>query len=142
MQHRVAPAVSWLPIVALLLLAALPGCQKKISTDSIAFITPARVGEQIAKDPDKHLVLDARDPQAFQEGHLPGARRISVPDIDPNKRDPLWERYRSIVVYGENPGSLAAEAVTKRLMSAGYGQVYLMDGGFDAWKSSGRPVQD
>jgi len=135
--ERILPLVSTLAMVLL-----LPGgCQRKISTDSIDFVTPARMGEQIAKDPSKHLILDARPAEAFMEGRIPGAQRISLPEIDTAKLNPEWERYSSIVVYGDNPGSLAAEAVTKRLMSIGYERVYLLDGGFDAWKAGGRPIQ-
>lgn len=142
MTHRVFPAgITFRMSAIALAFAALTGCQQKVSTSTIAFVSPAKVSEQLAKDPSKHLILDARNPEAFMEGRIPGARRITVPEIDSRTRNPNWERFGSIVVYGENPGSLAAEAVTKRLMTAGYEQVYLLDGGFDAWVASGRPVQ-
>ncbi len=135
--RRPTPAAT----LALTLALLLPACSTKVSTNSIEPIAPARVGELVGSKPHETLLLDARTPEAFQAGRLPGARRVALPDIDPIKRNPDWERFATIVVYGENPGSLAAEAVTKRLLSVAYERVYLLEGGFAAWQSAGLPVE-
>lgn len=46
-----------------------------------------------------------------------------------------------IIVYGQNPGSGAAMALSKRLLAAEIGTVRLMEDGFSRWKDSGLPIQ-
>ncbi len=87
------------------------------------------------------LLLDVRTADAYAAGHLPGARNIRLPQIDPKEKDPDLDRYKTIIVYDQNRGSASGMAVAKRLLIADYDDVRLFEEGFDAWKRAGLPVE-
>lgn len=87
------------------------------------------------------LVVDARSSAEFEAGHIPGARNMRLPDVPEEGRDPALERYKMIIVYGEDPGSATANALAKRLMGAGYKHVRFFGGGMQSWRAAGLPVE-
>ncbi len=125
---------------ALLAASSLMACQGKVSDDSISYLRAGDLAQRIERSPEKNLVIDARSPEEFAAGHIPGARHMSLTDFDPDKPDPELARYSAIIVYGENPASGVARAMTKRLLAARLTDVYLLEGGMAAWRSSGAPV--
>ena len=105
---------------------------------------------------DAPLVLDLRFAEAYAAGHIPTAVHldlfgISLIDTDPAPlRAFLWilehllasrgvAADRPIVVYDEQSGMRAARAFWA-LEYFGHTQTRLLDGGFGAWQSAGRPV--
>lgn len=118
----------------------VPACEKKVSDNNIRLVSVPKLAEWLNEDPERYLVLDARRPPDFQAGHLPGATRIDLSQVDPASPEPSWERYRGFVVYGENAGSARAKALTKRLLQSAYSGVVLLDGGYEAWLRAGQPV--
>lgn len=94
--------------------------------------------EQAIRDAD--LLLDVREPEEFQAGHIPGA--VNIPrgllefklDNDPQ----LAARALDIVLYCKSGGRAALAART--LKELGYLQVHSIAGGFDAWAQAGKPV--
>lgn len=87
---------------------------------------------------DALLLIDPRSERRFAEAHIPGARNIRLPQVDPARdRDPGIERFRAIVVYGDDPASASARAMTKRLLAAGYRGVRLYAGGIKEWIGRG-----
>lgn len=94
--------------------------------------------EQAIRDAD--LLLDVREPEEFQAGHIPGA--VNIPrgllefklDNDPQ----LAARGLDIVLYCKSGGRAALAART--LKELGYLQVHSIAGGFDAWAQAGKPV--
>ncbi len=128
---------------ALLVLAclALASCAKNISDKNVDLIDVQQMAKIHSREAKDVLIIDARSPDAFAAGHIPGARNIRLPQIRENDRDPALERYKRIVIYGQNPGSAPAMALAKRMLAAGYSDVVLFKPGFDAWKSSGMSVE-
>ena len=118
----------------------LPGCETKVSDNDIRLVSVPKLATWLNENPDRYLVLDARRPPDFDQGHIPSARRIDLTDINPQSPDPSWERFRGFVVYGENAGSARAKAITKRLLQASYPGVTLLEGGFESWERAGQPV--
>ena len=86
------------------------------------------------------LILDVRDPVRYAEGHIPSARRVHLPDVDPFEPTTAFAGYSALIVYGENPGSGTAMALAKRLMQARHKNVQLMEEGYERWRSDGHPV--
>ncbi len=115
------------------------GCQNKVDDSRVARVSTAEVARRLEKGANVG-VLDARDAEAFARGHIPGARRIELPEVDPHEPTPSLEGYSSLIVYGQNPGSGTAIALAKRLMQAKHKNVLLMESGFDRWQTEGRPV--
>lgn len=118
----------------------MSGCQGKVSDDSIGYLRSGELARWVEKSPEKYLIIDMRTAEEFAAGHIPSARRMSLPDVDPDKPDPALSRYSAIVVYGEDPGSGVARAMTKRLMQSRLSNVYLLEGGMAAWRSSGGAI--
>jgi len=128
------------------------------------FVTTAWLQEHL-NDPDL-VVVDGswylptlnRDPQAeYLAGHIPGAVRFDI-DAVKDTSSPLPHMLPSpeefarvtgamgisetmtIVVY-DGAGLFAAPRVRWTFQVFGASRVFLLDGGFPAWKAEGRPVE-
>ena len=123
------------------------GCTEKTSDATIKDMPLAELRQHLkdqesSKDKDVVVVLDARSGKEFAAGHIPDARNLTL-DAIPDRKDeldPRLTRYGYRVVYGNDPGSAVAMAVTKRMLGAGYSDVYLFRGGLEEWKRAGLPV--
>ncbi len=118
----------------------LTGCGGKISDRSITVLTVDDLSERLAERGDEVLVLDARDRQSFEAGHVPGARLTRLSEIDVSAENPRFDGYDAIVVYGDDPGSGLARALVKRLLESEHDDVYLLEQGFTGWRTAGGPV--
>lgn len=130
---------------------AMGGCMKSnISDKKIQFVDLPRaveLYEQQQREDDTALFIDARRPDRFAEGHIPGARNMRTPDVDLRYgTDPALERYKHLIVYGENPGTATVNAMAKRLIEVGYNgfvkkRVKVFQGGWEEWEITGLPVE-
>jgi rhodanese-related sulfurtransferase len=83
-------------------------------------------------------VLDMRAQQAFQEGHISGARHFDSGQI-PNAADALKKyKERALIVYCDQ-GSSAAAAV-RQLTRQGFTKVFNLRGGIAAWRAENLPL--
>lgn len=89
----------------------------------------------------KPLVLDVREPDEFQQGHLPSA--INIPrgmlEFRMSQDPSLIDRERSILLYCKTSGRAALAA--NSLKQLGFANVHSVAGGFDAWCSAGFPTE-
>ncbi|HET7678379.1 MAG TPA: molybdopterin-synthase adenylyltransferase MoeB [Candidatus Limnocylindrales bacterium] len=83
--------------------------------------------------------VDVRESDEWQEGHLPGAVHVPRGFLESRIEAFLPERDRPLVLYcaGGTRSALAA----RQLAELGYREVVSMEGGFQQWKSEGRPWQ-
>lgn len=135
-----APRQLHLRRLALLLAAiVLPciGCSSTVSDETVQRITVQDAAQRLASDPQTNLFIDTRSQVEYDTAHIPGARRMQLPDIDPKDPDPALAKYKNLIVYGANPGSAAPMAIAKRLLIAEYGDVFLMEDGFERWLAAG-----
>jgi molybdopterin/thiamine biosynthesis adenylyltransferase/rhodanese-related sulfurtransferase len=81
------------------------------------------------------LILDVRERDEWQEGHVPGAQHLPRGFLELRIESVEPERARPIVVYcaGGVRSLFAAEALRK----LGYQSVTSLEGGFGAWKDAG-----
>ncbi|SNB62343.1 Rhodanese-related sulfurtransferase [Arboricoccus pini] len=92
------------------------------------------------------LFVDVREPAEWQGGHLPGAIRVPRGQLewaaDPasSSYKPDFGRANRIVVYCAAAGRSALAA--KTLSDMGYRNVSHIDGGFEAWRKSGMPIEE
>lgn len=86
------------------------------------------------------LLIDARPIAQHERGTLPGAVSVRLADLTESGRLPALERYRTLVVFGQDGGAASAMAVAKRLITQGYSDVRLFQGGVDAWTARGFPL--
>jgi rhodanese-related sulfurtransferase len=96
----------------------------------LAFETDADdVAAALASGDPGFVVVDARSPEAYAAGHIPGARRAG----EPLPHGPL-------VVYCWGPGCNGATKLAHALATRGHA-VKEMIGGFEYWVREGHPVE-
>ncbi len=84
-------------------------------------------------------VLDVREPDEFEAGHIPGARPLPRGLLEYKAAEELPDKDARIVVHCAlgGRGSLAA----KSLKEMGYTNVANMEGGLSAWREKGYEVE-
>ncbi|KYC41958.1 rhodanese [Scytonema hofmannii PCC 7110] len=82
-------------------------------------------------------ILDVRDRNAFNQGHIMGA--MPFPQDELVDRAGSIAKTRDIYVYGENDEQTAQAA--QQLRSAGFVHVSELKGGLAAWKAVGGPTE-
>jgi rhodanese-related sulfurtransferase len=93
-------------------------------------------------DANAALVLDAREPGQFAEGHIAGS--ISLPYngalADPDRIAALDPGQRAIVVYCSGGTCELATDLAKFLVESGKRKVLVYQGGYLEWQAAGYPV--
>lgn len=100
-------------------------------------ITPQELHRQLGKT----SIIDVREPEEYEAGHLPGA--VNIPrgllEFRIDAHPILCDRDCTIVMQCQSGGrSALATAVMQEL---GYKNVVNLAGGFAAWKAAGLPVE-
>ena len=152
-----------LPIASLIILAALvpkPGRAQKADPRADLLVTTEWLGQHL-RDPNL-VLLHIGDRREYNEGHIPGARYVSLDDAAESDHStpgalmlqmPSPERLRAklaglgisnssrVVVYYGNDWVTPATRVIFTLDYAGLGaRTSLLDGGMVAWKKEKRPL--
>jgi molybdopterin/thiamine biosynthesis adenylyltransferase len=83
------------------------------------------------------LVIDVRETGEHEQGALRGARLLSRGILERDIAGVVPDPDQPMVVYCSAGARSALAAVS--LAEMGYGHVYSLAGGFDRWKSEGRP---
>ena len=82
-------------------------------------------------------VVDVRESPEWEEGHLPGALHISKSYLEQRIEAAVPDRDAPVVLYCA--GGIRSLFAAQTLSEMGYTDVVSMIGGFQAWKSEGRP---
>jgi molybdopterin/thiamine biosynthesis adenylyltransferase/rhodanese-related sulfurtransferase/molybdopterin converting factor small subunit len=100
-------------------------------------ISPADASTEMTSG--QPLLLDVRETDEWQSGHVPGAVHLSRGVLEMRIEGLEPKRERRILLYcaGGNRSLLAAES----LQRLGYGNVASVIGGFKRWKDEGRPFE-
>ena len=77
------------------------------------------------------LILDIRDKDSFNSGHINGAINLSDGNINDFISD--TKKDESILVYCYHGNS--SQNASKFLVKCGFNEVYSLDGGYEAWKN-------
>ena len=109
---------------------------QRVKTE-IEEVDASRARERI--DSGEPLVLDVREQDEWDEGHVPGAIHIPRGNLESRIERAEPDRARPIVVYcaAGNRSAFAA----KTLEELGYDDVVSLSGGFTDWKRNGFPVE-
>jgi len=103
----------------------------------ITEVTPQQVKGEI--DGGKELILlDVRDQEEFEAGHLPGAENVSRGLLEFKIGKVVPNQDADIVLYCRT-GARSAFA-TATLQEMGYTKVRNMDGAFKGWVEAGYPI--
>ena len=90
-------------------------------------------------NPGAYIVIDARTPEAFAAGHVPGA--INLPHRTITAESAQFPKDAVLVTYCDGIGCNASTKAAVKLSRLGY-RVKEMVGGIDWWKRDGLPVHD
>ena len=93
--------------------------------------------------PDALHIIDPRSPSEYAQTHIAGAENLLLQNVSDTQHslDPRLAAFKLLVVYGNDPGSAVARAMTKRLLRAGAKDVKLFLGGMVEWSKAGYPVE-
>ena len=99
---------------------------------------PVAVAEAAIRDAD--VLLDVREAEEFNAGHIPGAVHASrgMLEFRLSGSPQLASRDLKFVLYCKTSGRAALAAAVMKEM--GYLNVQSIAGGFDAWVAAGKPV--
>jgi rhodanese-related sulfurtransferase len=106
--------------------------------------------EQLFRDPRRQrnaiLFIDARDEDAYQKGHIPGACEFSpyYPEKYVAAARPLCDFADQIVVYcagGECEDSQAAAIYLRDITGVPGEKLFVYGGGMSEWEAAGLPVE-
>lgn len=100
-------------------------------------ISPAELSKQL----DKVQIIDVREPEEYQAGHLPGA--VNIPrgllEFRIDGHPVLCARDCTIVMQCHSGGRSALATVA--MQELGYKNVVNLAGGYAAWKAADLPVE-
>jgi molybdopterin/thiamine biosynthesis adenylyltransferase/rhodanese-related sulfurtransferase len=110
------------------------GIVPESAVDNAYEITPDEVNAWLQRD-DAPFLLDVREPNEWEIGHLPGATRISVNELQSRMNE--LDTAREMVVYCRS-GARSGRAVDM-LRAAGFRKVKNMTGGILRWSDDVDP---
>ena len=84
------------------------------------------------------VILDVREREAFERGHVPGARLLPRGQLELRVNTELPDPTQRILAYCELGQISTFAAATLRDM--GYQRAVALDGGMQAWRAAGYPV--
>ena len=88
---------------------------------------------------DGVAVIDVREPGEYQSGHIPGATLLPVNSVFARKDElPKDKKIVFVCAVGQR-SALAAELAAAAGLPAE--SLYTLDGGTDAWRKAGEPVE-
>jgi glyoxylase-like metal-dependent hydrolase (beta-lactamase superfamily II) len=109
------------------------------ATRRIAFMSMAELRERVAASAGDVVVLDVRERDAYDAGHIPGARHVPRGQLELRIDQALPDPTLRIVTCCEfgKISTLAADT----LRTLGYVRAVALDGGMKAWREAGFPVE-
>jgi len=122
---------------ALALAGAQAADEPKKNTPDVNHVNAKQAEKLVAEK--QVIVLDVRTPAEFKEGHISGATNIDFRGPDFAKRIGQLDKSKAYLVHcaagGRSTQSLPI------LKQQDVKTVYHLDGGFNAWKKEGLPVE-
>ncbi len=89
-------------------------------------------------------LIDVRTPAEYQAGHATGAKLVPLDDLTPERlaktlQNPAVGRLDPLYITCQS--GFRAQQAAERLTEAGYHNLTLLEGGTEAWKKAGLPMQ-
>ena len=105
----------------------------------VPFMSLPELKSCIESRKEELIVLDVRERDAFEEGHIAGAKLLPRGQLELRVNDELTDPTRRIVAYCEFGRISTLAAATLRQM--GFLGAVALDGGMRAWRAAGYAVQ-
>jgi glyoxylase-like metal-dependent hydrolase (beta-lactamase superfamily II)/rhodanese-related sulfurtransferase len=104
----------------------------------VPFMSLAELKACVESQKGELIVLDVREREAFEAGHIPGARLLPRGQLELRVNEELTDPTRRILVYCEFGRISTLAAATLRQM--GFQGAVALDGGMKAWREAGYPL--
>ncbi len=85
------------------------------------------------------VLLDVREPKDFEGGHLPSAVHIPLSQLGSRSPELAKLTSRPVIAYCDR--GQRSRAAGSALAKLGFADIYLLTGGYRAWKDAGLPVE-
>ena len=105
------------------------------AAENVPFMSLAELQTRIEAGGDALIVLDVREREAYEAGHIPGARLLPRGQLELRVNQDLPDPTRRIVVCCEF-GRISTLA-TATLRQMGFQRAVALDGGIKAWREAG-----
>lgn len=106
---------------------------------NVPFMSLDELKARIEAADDELILLDVRERDAYEAGHLPGARLLPRGQLELRVNQDLPDPTRRILTYCELGRISTLAAATLRQM--GFQRAVALDGGMEAWRTAGYPVR-
>lgn len=106
---------------------------------AVPFMSLEELRARIESRADELVVLDVRERDAYEEGHVPGAKLLPRGQLELRVNQDLPDPTRRIVVCCEF-GRISTLA-TATLRELGFQRAVALDGGMKAWREAGFPLE-
>ena len=111
---------------------------ERYAEEPVPLVSVAEVRDLLASRADA-LVIDAREPESYARGHVPGA--VNIPYGNWLEEGlPLPPRDRDLVVYCNNQDCPIGRLWAEQAVQRGYTRLRHMKPGFRGWQEAGLPV--
>lgn len=105
----------------------------------VPFMSLAELKKRVEDKQDDLIVLDVRERDAYEAGHVPGARLLPRGQLELRVNNDLPDPTRRILTYCEFGRISTLAAATLR--QVGFQRAVALDGGMKAWREAGNPVR-
>ena len=85
------------------------------------------------------LFIDVRAGDAYTKGHIPGALTITTKELETRLTN--VPAGTVIIAYGSTERPESGQRGAQIFMELGYPKVIALEGGFEAWRAAGHPVE-
>ena len=106
---------------------------------TVPFMSLTELNACLESRKNELVVLDVREREAFEAGHIPGAQLLPRGQLELRVNDELTDPTRRILVYCEF-GRISTLA-TATLRQMGFQRAVALDGGMKAWREAGYGVK-
>jgi glyoxylase-like metal-dependent hydrolase (beta-lactamase superfamily II)/rhodanese-related sulfurtransferase len=106
---------------------------------TVPFISLLELKSRSEADPNGMIILDVRERDAYEEGHIAGAKLLPRGQLELRVNQDLPDPMRRIVSCCEF-GRISTLA-TATLRDMGFQRAVALDGGMKAWREAGYPVK-
>lgn len=106
---------------------------------NVPFMALAELKTRIESAEDDLIVLDVRERESYEDGHIPGARLLPRGQLELCVNQDLPDPTRRILAYCEI-GRISTLA-TATLREMGFNRAVALDGGMKAWREAGYPIK-
>jgi len=105
---------------------------------TVPFMSLAELKTRTEAGGDELIILDVREREAYEAGHIPGAKLLPRGQLELRVNQDLPDPLRRIVACCEF-GRISTLA-TATLREMGYLRAVALDGGMKAWREAGYPL--